>query len=1103
MTELVAGTGGHAQGAFVRSDSRVAASATEFGALRLELNGGGAVYQFVTTGGQTLDSGSVACGSGDDTTPPSPPTSLTATGSYKTRIDLSWAASTDDVGVTGYEIFRDGQSLLTVGPQTSYADETVQPGTTHTYAVRAIDAAGNRSGFSADATATTPTVAVLFRDGFESGALSSWINPAPTSNPANNGLVAQQAQAFAGSWGAEATSTGLGASAWKALEQPEPELYYVVRFKVLSQGANVNLLRFRNNAVGANAIATVFVTTTDKIGLRNDVVGASTTSSAVAARGSWHTLQAHVVVNGTSGSTEVWLDGTPVPALSQSSLNLGTAPIGRLELGDTNSATSPKSFDVAFDEVAYDREAIGDITPPSAASSLIATARSGLEVDLSWTAGADDVAVVGYDVYRNGSLLASIPAGTSYADKTVVPLTSYTYTLVAKDAAGNVSSPSNAASVTTGDAFADTFESGNLSKWTTVAGLTVQQGAVDGGQWAAEAVSTGASGSSAQVQLDSTLNELYYRARFKRISQGSNSVSLVRVRDATNGAIASVFLASNGKVGYRNDVSSTTVTSGVTATSGVWHEIQLHVLVAGATSQVDVWLDGVRAISQADVLGTAPVGRLELGDPAAGRTFDIAFDNVLADATFISDTVAPSAPSNVRSTGVTASTVDLAWDAGTDDVGVTGYRIYRGGANVGQVDGDTLAYTDSGLTEATTYSYTVTSVDAAGHESAPSGVAQATTTDASKPTKPSSLTATAVPGANRIDLTWGASTDNVAVTEYRIWRDGGATPVATVPGSSTSYSDTTVASSTAYTYTVTARDADLNESDHSDPATVTSSDTVSPLPPRVTAVAVSDVRIDLSWSGASDDVAVAGYQVFRNGGATPVATVSAPTTAYSDAGLAPDTQYTYTVKAVDAAANVSAASAPASATTFVFADGFETGNLSRWSGAASFSVQSANVLGGTWGGRATSNGNKGVVSYAYKQLGTTQANLYYDVHFKILSGKPSTVDVMRFDTASGGSILALYYDSKRKLGVQNSITNKSTASTTTLSTGVWYDARVHVSINGTTSQIEVWLNGTRITALSRTDSLGTTPVGRIEIGESVAGRSYDVAYDDIVVTKAP
>src|SRR5581483_12498518 len=60
-----------------------------------------------------------------------------------------------------------------------------------------------------------------------------------------------------------------------------------------------------------------------------------------------------------------------------------------------------------------------------------------------------------------------------------------------------------------------------------------------------------------------------------------------------------------------------------------------------------------------------------------------------------------------------------------------------------------------------------------------------------------------------------------------------------------------------------------------------------------------------------------------------------------------------------------------------------------------------------------------------------------------------------------------------------------------------------VAVDGTPSQIEVWLSGAKITALSRTDSLGTTLLGRIEIGESAAARSYDVAYDDIVVTRTP
>ena len=102
ITEIVTGTGGHALGNFVTTDSRVVASATQFGATKLTLNPAGATYQFETTGGQTLDSGSLQCTSSlRDTTAPTTPTSLTATAGYKTRIDLSWNTSTDNVGVTG------------------------------------------------------------------------------------------------------------------------------------------------------------------------------------------------------------------------------------------------------------------------------------------------------------------------------------------------------------------------------------------------------------------------------------------------------------------------------------------------------------------------------------------------------------------------------------------------------------------------------------------------------------------------------------------------------------------------------------------------------------------------------------------------------------------------------------------------------------------------------------------------------------------------------------------------------------------------------------------------------------------------------------------
>ena len=350
VTQIVAGTGGHALGSFVTSDSRVVASATEFGALRLELNSAGAAYRFVTTQGETRDSGSIACHDATDTVPPTAPTNVVATASYRTKIDLTWTAATDNVGVTGYQILRDNQLLTTIGPDVTYSDTSVIAGATYTYRLRAIDARGNVSELSGTASATTPTGGVLFGDGFESGDFSNWTQ--------TNGLSIQSAHVYAGAYAAEGAPIGSGgASATKQLAQSESDLYSIVRFKVLSQApaTNINLLRFRNSLPAANAVVTVFITSNDRIGLRNDVAALPTTSSAVAARGAWHSIQLHARINGTTSDTEVWLDGVRIPELSQTNLNLGASPIRRLELGDP---ALTKTYDVVYDEVAYDRALI-------------------------------------------------------------------------------------------------------------------------------------------------------------------------------------------------------------------------------------------------------------------------------------------------------------------------------------------------------------------------------------------------------------------------------------------------------------------------------------------------------------------------------------------------------------------------------------------------------------------------------------------------------------------------------------------------------------------------------------------------------------------------
>lgn len=95
-----------------------------------------------------------SAGAGDDTVPPTAPSGLTATAPSSSQVDLNWTASTDEVGVTGYTIYRDG---LPVGQaaDTAYRDAGLQPETTYTYYVTAHDAAGNVSNPSNTVSATT------------------------------------------------------------------------------------------------------------------------------------------------------------------------------------------------------------------------------------------------------------------------------------------------------------------------------------------------------------------------------------------------------------------------------------------------------------------------------------------------------------------------------------------------------------------------------------------------------------------------------------------------------------------------------------------------------------------------------------------------------------------------------------------------------------------------------------------------------------------------------------------------------------------------------------------------------------------------------------
>jgi alpha-mannosidase len=93
----------------------------------------------------------------NDTTPPTVPTNLTATAASSSQIDLRWSEVTDDAGVAGYRVSRDG-SLIATTAETTFSDTGLRPQTAYTYTVAAFDKAGNISASSAPASAVTAPV---------------------------------------------------------------------------------------------------------------------------------------------------------------------------------------------------------------------------------------------------------------------------------------------------------------------------------------------------------------------------------------------------------------------------------------------------------------------------------------------------------------------------------------------------------------------------------------------------------------------------------------------------------------------------------------------------------------------------------------------------------------------------------------------------------------------------------------------------------------------------------------------------------------------------------------------------------------------------------
>ncbi len=588
-----------------------------------------------------------------------------------------------------------------------------------------------------------------------------------------------------------------------------------------------------------------------------------------------------------------------------------------------------KAKDAAGNESAFSNTATASTLPeedtqaPTAPSRLAAANETQTTIDLTWEASTDNVGVTGYDVYRGNTMIATV-AGTRYQATGLTAGTEYSFRVKAKDAAGNESAFSNTATASTlpednTDTEAPTVPSrlaaANETQTTidltwepstdnvAVTGYDVYQGdtmiaTVPGTRYQAAGLTAG--------------TEYSFRVKAKDAA-GNESVF-------SNTATASTLPEDN------TDTEAPTVPSRLAAAN----ETQTTIDLTWEASTDNVAVTGYDVYQGDTMVATVPGTRYQAAGLTPGTEYSFrvkakdaagnesAFSNTATASTLPednTDTEAPTVPSRLAAANETQTTIDLTWEASTDNVAVTGYDVYQGDTMVATVPG--TRYQAAGLTPGTEYSFRVKAKDAAGNESAFSNTATASTlpednTDTEAPTAPTELMADNETQTT-IDLSWMASTDNVGVTGYEVYQ--GDVMIATVEG--TRYQVMGLTPGTEYSFSVLAMDAAGNKSRFSNTATASTlpednTDTEAPtVPTELAASNIKQTTLTLNWMASTDNVAVTGYNVYQ--GTTMIGT--SVTTSFNVSGLTAATTYQFTVVAMDAAGNMSEASNVATATT--------------------------------------------------------------------------------------------------------------------------------------------------------------------------------------------
>jgi chitodextrinase len=374
-----------------------------------------------------------------DTTAPTTPTNLASPSKTDTTVTLTWTASTDNIGIAGYDVYKDGVLAgSTVGSTTtSFTVSGLTSNTAYSFKVRAKDASGNTSAQSSAISVTTSSIPTPV-----------WVPCAGENNQCSFTGTKDVRYGAAGSYHYGTYTNGVMCSN-NTFGDPAPGQY---------KSCDVNMAVGGGSGDAQAPTAPTALTSPSKTSTSVNLSWSASTDD-VGVTG-YEIYNGGTLAGSTTGTTSFNVTGlSPSTAFSFTVKAKDAA-------GNVSAASS--ALNVTTNASA------GDTQAPTAPTGLSSPSKTSSSVSLSWTASTDNVGVTGYEVYKGSTLAGTTTSTTSFNVTGLSPSTAYSFTVKAKDAAGNVSAASSALNVTT-NASGGTTPTGSITReyWTNITGSTI------------------------------------------------------------------------------------------------------------------------------------------------------------------------------------------------------------------------------------------------------------------------------------------------------------------------------------------------------------------------------------------------------------------------------------------------------------------------------------------------------------------------------------------------------------------------------------------------------------------------------------------------------